>query len=86
VAEGLRRADCADAGCVGDEGVDMTKITIDRATVEQALEALERLQNAIYNIGGEHVTGLFVANAAADSAEKPMDTLRAAIKAVEEGK
>jgi hypothetical protein len=56
----------------------MTQI-IDRALVEQALEALERLQNAIYNIGGEHVTGLFVANAAADSAEKPMGTLRAAL-------
>jgi hypothetical protein len=56
----------------------MTQI-IDRALVEQALGALERLQNAIYNIGGEHVTGLFVANAAADSAEKPMGTLRAAL-------
>jgi hypothetical protein len=57
----------------------MTKITIDRAVVEQALEALELLQNAIYNIGGEHVTGWGYANDAADSAEKPITTLKAAL-------
>ena len=51
----------------------------ERAVMQQALEALERLQNAIYNIGGEHVTGLYVANDAADSAEKPMGALRAAL-------
>ena len=50
-----------------------------RTAAQQALEALERLQNAIYNIGGEHVTGLYVANDAADSAEKPMGALRAAL-------
>jgi hypothetical protein len=59
----------------------MTKMLIDRSTVEQALEALELLQNAIYNIGGEHVTGWGYANDAADSAEKPITALRAALAA-----
>ncbi len=50
-----------------------------RQAAQQALEALELLQNAIYNIGGEHVTGWGYANDAADSAEKPITALRAAL-------
>lgn len=50
-----------------------------REAAQQALEALELLQNAIYNIGGEHVTGWDYANYAADSAEKPITTLKAAL-------
>jgi hypothetical protein len=49
-----------------------------RTAAQQALEALELLQNAIYNIGGEHVTGWGYANDA-DSAEKPITDLRAAL-------
>jgi hypothetical protein len=50
-----------------------------QTAAQQALEALELLQNAIYNIGGEHVTGLGYANHAADSAEKPITGLKAAL-------
>lgn len=51
----------------------MTTITINRATVEQALEALEKLV-----VGSEYEEAV--------EAERAMDALRAAIKAVEESK
>jgi hypothetical protein len=57
----------------------MSKVLVDEAVLQQALEALELLQNAIYNIGGEHVTGWGYANDAADSAEKPITDLRDAL-------
>ena len=54
-------------------------IVIPRATLQQVLEAMQLLQNAIYNIGGEHVTGLGEANDSAESAEKPIEALCAAL-------
>ncbi len=48
--------------------------------MKQALEALEEMQNAIYNIGGEHVIDLNFAIERADVAEITITSLRQAIQ------
>jgi hypothetical protein len=53
-------------------------------TMRLALEALETMQNAIYNIGGEHVTDLGYAVEKADVAEQAITALRQAINAAEQ--
>ena len=51
----------------------------ERKVMEQALEALEGMQNAIYNIGGEHVTDLNYAVEKADVAEQTITTIKEAL-------
>jgi hypothetical protein len=51
--------------------------------MKQALEALEAMQNAIYNIGGEHVIDLGYAVEKADVAQEAITSLRQAIAEAE---
>ena len=49
-----------------------------------ALEALEEMQNAIYNIGGEHVIDLNFAIEQADVSEFAINAVKAALEAKDE--
>ena len=50
-----------------------------RQALELALEALEGMQNAIYNIGGEHVIDLNYAVEKADVAEQAITAIKEAL-------
>ena len=51
----------------------------ERKVFELALEALESMQNAIYNIGGEHVEALSYAVKKANVAEQTITTIKEAL-------
>ena len=51
----------------------------ERKVMELALEALEGMQNAIYNIGGEHVIDLNYAVEKADVAEQTITAIKEAL-------
>ena len=55
------------------------KLLIEKSTVKQLLEALEGMQNAIYNIEGEHVIGLSYATEEADVAQQAIITVKEAL-------
>ena len=57
-----------------------------RQALELALEALEGMQNAIYNIGGEHVIDLNYAVEKADVAEQAITAIKEALAQPEQPK
>ena len=52
---------------------------MEREALKLALEALEGMQNAIYNIEGEHVIGLSYAIEQADVTEQAITVIRKAL-------